>query len=162
MKINKEGLNFIAKWEGTGPIRGGKFFVYKDVAGYPTIGHGHLLTRDELSSGKINIGNSIIRYYNGLTKNEVLGLLDQDSDIAENAVNKYTKVSLTQNQFNALVSFTFNVGTHAFRKSTLLKVLNRGLYNEIPKQLLRWVRAGGRKVRGLINRRNGEIKLWNS
>lgn len=160
-KISNNGLKFIAKWEGTGPVRDGRYFVYKDVAGLSTVGHGHLLTKDELSSGKITINISSVRYHEGLSKTQVLQLLDQDVDIAEQAVNFHVTTSISQNQFDVLVSFTFNVGVGAFAKSTLLKRLNHNLYDQVPDQLLRWTRAGGRKVKGLVNRRNAEAALWN-
>jgi len=75
-------------------------------------------------------------------------------------VNSGVKVALNQNQFDSLVSFTFNTGIQAFADSTLLKMLNQGNYDAVPDQLRRWVRAGGNVVQGLVNRRENEIKLW--
>jgi lysozyme len=91
----------------------------------------------------------------------VTDLLSQDVKPAEQSVNNGVKVSLNQNQFDALVSFTFNVGGGAFSSSTLLKVLNQGQYDQVPDQLRRWTKSGGRTVQGLVNRRENEIKLWN-
>jgi lysozyme len=102
-----------------------------------------------------------VKYVNGLTNQQVIDLLSQDVKPAEQAVNNGAKVPLSQNQFDALVSFTFNVGTGAFNGSTLLKVLNQKQYADVPTQLLRWTRAGGQVVQGLVNRRQNEIKLWN-
>jgi len=136
--------------------------VYKDSAGLPTIGVGHLLTKSELTSGKININGVPVEYSNGLTGDQVTDLLSQDVTPAENAVNNGVKVPLNQNQFDALVSFTFNVGVGAFTSSTLLKVLNQGQYDQVPTQLLRWTRAAGQVVQGLVNRRQNEIDLWNT
>lgn len=79
----------------------------------------------------------------------------------EDAVNESVTVTLSQNQFDTLVSFSFNVGRGAFQNSTLLKKLNHGMYDEVPIQLKRWVFAGGQRVRGLEVRRENEIKLWN-
>lgn len=155
MNISESGKKLLAQWEGF------KRTVYKDVAGLPTIGVGHLLTRNELSSGKIIIANETVRYNDGLTEQQVYDLLDQDLDPAEGVVNESVRVSLSQNQFDALVSFAFNVGTSAFRNSTLLKRLNAGEYAEVPAQLRRWVHAGGKTVKGLVIRRNHEIELWN-
>lgn len=155
MNISESGKKQLAQWEGF------KRTVYKDVAGLPTIGVGHLLTRNELSSGKLAIGDETVRYGDGLTEQQVYDLLDQDLDPAERAVNESVKVTLNQNQFDALVSFAFNVGTNAFKNSTLLKRLNAGIHRDVPDQLRRWVHAGGRKVKGLVIRRNHEIELWN-
>ena len=155
MQMSPHGLELLEQWEGF------KTTVYKDSAGLPTIGVGHLLTKSELSSGKITINGVPVSYENGLTEQQVTDLLAQDVQPAAAAVNNNVKVPLDQNQFDALVSFTFNVGIGAFTSSTLLKVLNQGQYDEVPTQLLRWTRAGGQVVQGLVNRRNNEIKLWN-
>ena len=155
MQMSPHGLELLEQWEGF------KTTVYKDSAGLPTIGVGHLLTKSELSSGKITINGVPVKYGDGLTEQQVTDLLAQDVQPAAAAVNNNVKVDLNQNQFDALVSFTFNVGVGAFTSSTLLKVLNQGQYDEVPTQLLRWTRAGGQVVQGLVNRRNNEIKLWN-
>jgi lysozyme len=155
MQMSPHGLELLEQWEGF------KTTVYKDSAGLPTIGVGHLLTKSELSSGKITINGVPVSYENGLTEQQVTDLLAQDVQPAAAAVNNNVKVPLDQNQFDALVSFTFNVGVGAFTGSTLLKLLNQGQYDQVPDQLLRWTRAGGQVVQGLVNRRNNEIKLWN-
>ncbi|MEK6299483.1 MAG: lysozyme [Acidobacteriota bacterium] len=156
MQMSAHGLELLEQWEGF------KANVYKDSAGLPTIGVGHLLTKSELSSGKIVINGSPVQYSGGLTDQQVLDLLSQDVNPAGNAVSSNVKVALNQNQFDALVSFTFNVGVGAFTSSTLLKVLNQGQYDQVPTQLLRWTRAGGQVVQGLVNRRQNEINLWNT
>jgi lysozyme len=155
MKISENGKKLLAEWEGF------ETQVYKDVAGLPTIGVGHLLTQDERSSGKIEITGQAVRYSNGITEQQVYDLLDQDLDRFEETVNQRVKVPLEQNQFDALVSFSFNVGVGAFSDSTLLKRLNARDHAEVPNQLRRWVRSGGQVVRGLVNRRELEIQLWN-
>ena len=73
-----------------------------------------------------------------ISDEEVENLLRKDCILCENTVNTYVKVLLTQAQFDALVSFIFNVGVNAFKKSTLLKVLNLGNYTEAAKQFDRW------------------------
>jgi lysozyme len=153
--MSQHGLELLEQWEGF------KSEVYKDSAGLPTIGVGHLLTKSELSSGKIVINGVAVSYANGLTDQQVTNLLAQDVKPAEQCVNSGVKVSLNQDQFDALVSFTFNVGGGAFTNSTLLKVLNQGKYDQVPDQLRRWTRSGGKVVQGLVNRRENEIKLWN-
>jgi lysozyme len=155
MKMSDKGKQLLADWEGL------ELKLYKDVAGLPTIGVGHLLTRSELTSGKIIINGLVVRYADGITKQQALDLLGQDLQRFEDAVNESVTVTLSQNQFDALVSFTFNVGSGAFQNSTLLKKLNHGMYDEVPNQLKRWVFAGGQRVRGLEVRRENEIKLWN-
>lgn len=77
-----------------------------------------------------------------------------------NTVNTSVTVPLSQNQFDALVSFAFNVGATAFQGSTLLSVLNQGNYDDVPSQMLRWNRAGGRVLRGLTRRRTAEGELF--
>ena len=155
METSEPGLELLKQWEGF------KLNVYKDSAGLATIGVGHLITKSELSSGNIVINGVAVKYAGGLTDQQVLDLLSQDVKPAEQSVNNGVKVPLNQNQFDALVSFTFNVGGGAFASSTLLKVLNQKQYTEVPNQLLRWTRAGGKVVQGLVNRRQNEIKLWN-
>ena len=155
MQMSQHGLSLLEQWEGF------KLQVYRDSAGLPTIGVGHLLTRSELTSGKIVIGGVPVKYSGGLTQQQVNDLLAQDVQPAAQAVNGGVKVALNQNQFDALTSFTFNVGINAFKGSTLLRLLNQSQYDQVPAQLLRWTRAGGQVVPGLLNRRQNEIKLWN-
>lgn len=155
MRIDQAGIDFIKSVEGV------KNFVYADSAGLPTIGVGHLLLPGELSSGKINIGDKSYKYHEGLPDNAIDGLLMRDLHIAQCDVNVHVKSELTQNQYNALVSFVFNVGVGAFRNSTLLKLLNTGDYDAVPDQMRRWVFSAGRQIQGLKNRREREIELWN-
>jgi lysozyme len=156
MKMSQNGTQLLAEWEGF------ETEVYDDAAGLPTIGVGHLLTQNEREGGKITIKGQAVDYKQGLSEQEVLDLLAQDLERFEAAVNSAVQVGLNQNQFDALVSFAFNVGTQAFQSSTLLKKLNQGLYDEVPAQLRRWNKAGGKVIQGLINRREKEIVLWQS
>lgn len=155
MNFSKNGLEKLIEWEGF------ENKPYKDSEGYLTIGVGHLLTKDELRSGKISIFGKQVRYSEGLTDIQVKDLLKQDLISRESAVSNLVRVPLSQNQFDVLVSFVFNIGRHSFQNSTLLKVLNLGKYEEVPGQLRRWVYSGGKKVNGLVNRRENEIQLWN-
>lgn len=154
MKMSKDGLLLLRQGEGF------KNHVYPDSGGAPTIGVGHLLTKSEKSSGKIVINGESVKFKSGLSDQQVLDLLTQDLNPAEDCVNELVRVPLKQNQFDALVSFTFNVGEPSFRNSTLLKSLNAGLYDRVPEQLKRWVYDNGKRVDGLVNRRNNEIGLW--
>lgn len=139
-----------------------KRYVYEDSAGLPTIGVGHLLTKDELSSGKIQIGGEFIDYRMGLTPDQCLALMEQDLEPTCKVVDECVKVPLNPHQRDSLILFAFNVGVSAFRNSTLLKKLNAGEYAEVPDQLSRWVFAGGKVVKGLANRRRAESELWST
>ena len=153
MKISEKGKQLLIDWEGFIPNE------YLDSGGAATIGVGHLLTKSEKSSGKIWIDGDDVLYRNGLTVDQCMQLLEYDLQPAEEIEN-FIYVDLSQNQFDALVSFTFNVGNDAFIGSTLLKLLNQGHYEQVPVQLRRWVHDNGRVVQGLVNRREKEIKLW--
>ena len=156
MKVGERGKNLFKEWEGL------VTHEYLDSGGAPTIGIGHLLTRSERTSGKIIIQGEAWVYRDGLTEQQCWDLLDQDLDGAERTVNETVAVSLNQNQFDALVSFVFNVGEGAFRGSTLLKLLSQGQYDDVPAQLRRWIRDNGHVVQGLVNRREKEIALWST
>lgn len=155
MKISDVGLAKIAAWEGFVSMS------YIDAAGWPTIGYGHKLTHDESTSGKILIGDRILKYHGGITQDDAKALLRQDVHIAERAVSRLVTLALTQAQFDALVSFVFNVGAGAFQASTLLKYLNgRRSYADIAAQIKRWVYANGLKLKGLERRRAEEAEAF--
>lgn len=154
MKISQNGLEELEISEGL------ELKQYKDTGGKWTIGIGHLITPKETKSGKIIIDGVPVDYLKGITKDQAYKICDQDVDIAEKAVNSFVKVKLNQNQFDALVSFVFNVGVEAFRKSTLLKVLNKGDFKGVRAQLKRWVYDDGRVIPGLANRREREADLF--
>ncbi len=143
MKTSDAGINFIAQHEGFVPT------IYNDAGGLPTIGFGHLLLEGEE-----------YKFRNGITREQGKELLKQDVAEAERAVTRLIDVPLTQNQFDALVSFTFNIGGGNLQKSTLRKKLNAGDINGAADEFLRWIRAGGRVLRGLQRRRAGERKLF--
>ena len=146
--LSENGLRFIAQWEA---------FVanpYNDAANHATIGYGHLMHEGPVTDADIR------QYPNGITQNQAMGLLRQDAAIAEAAVRDNVTVALNQNQFDALASFTFNVGAGAFRGSTLLREVNAGNFDAVPDQMGRWVNAGGRRLRGLENRRAAEGALF--
>jgi lysozyme len=145
MKLSDEGLEKLKQLEGS--VR----HLYRDVGGYLTIGVGHLITSEE----------EYELYKNKqLSDEEILSLLKEDVGKFEQNINERVKVPLTQNQFDALVLFSFNVGNNAFNFSTLLKRLNAGAYSEVPYQLSRWDKVGGKVFQGLVNRRNAEIDVW--
>lgn len=154
-------LGLLKNWEGV------REKMYVDPAGYPSIGIGHKLTEQELKTGLIIIVGTPHPWRKGLSMPLIEALEDQDNDFAEAVVNEHVKVPLTQDQFDALFSFAFNVGAKQFIDSTLLKKLNAKDYAAVPTQLRRWVyrkdkKTGKRVVdKGLSNRREAEIKLWN-
>lgn len=126
--------------------------------GHCTIGYGHLVHRGICDSKKYP---SEELFKDGVKKKKALSILKKDFSNAEKAVNTYVLVTLSQNQFDALVIFTFNVGSTALKNSTLLKELNKGNYNKVPSELKRWNKQNKKVVQGLINRRNKEIQIWN-
>ena len=144
----------LVQWEGFKPK------VYNDSAGLPTIGVGHLLTAQERKSKRLDIAGKPVAYTKGLTEEQVRGLLAQDLGRYEDAVSKTLVVQLEQDQFDALVSFCFNVGIGAFQKSSLVTCVNAGKLAEVPDELRKWTKAGGKQVQGLVNRRENEVKLW--
>jgi lysozyme len=144
MKISKNGLAEVKKHEGV------RNQAYLDSAGVWTIGVGHTAAR----------GAPIPRKGMVISDEEVEATLDRDLDHFEEKVNEVVKVPLNQNQFDALVSLCFNIGEGAFSKSTLVRRLNAGKYQEAADQFLVWNKAGGRKVQGLVNRRIKERALF--
>jgi lysozyme len=138
-------LSLIKEFEGL------RLHVYSDPAGLPTIGYGHLLRPGEA-------------FPDGISNEQAEQLLMRDVQWAEDAVNKHVSVQLSQYQFDALVSFTFNVGGNAFAGSTLLKLLNSGDYAGAADQLLRWNKAkvNGKlqELAGLSRRRQRERELF--
>jgi lysozyme len=142
MKTSEEGLDFIERVEGV------RYTSYLDTGGVWTNGVGH--TGPEVVKGM------------KATPEQVGAWLMEDVKEAEDAVNKYVKVALTQNQFDALVSFVFNVGEYAFYKSTMLRLLNTGSYKEASEQFGRWVKDNGKTINGLVKRRAAEAALFNA
>lgn len=134
-------LTLIKDFEGV------RLTSYKDMVGVWTIGYGHTKTAKP--------GMRITMY--GATE-----LLRQDLVWVEKAIKRNVKVPLTQNQYDALASWVFNLGETNLRKSTLLKKLNAGDYTGAGQEMLRWNKAGGKVVRGLTRRREAEVALWMS
>ena len=141
--ITRDGLNLIKQFEGFEPE------IYLDAAGYPTIGYGHLIRKGEHKM-----------FENGISKSAAEALLAKDVWAAENGVLRLISIPLTDGQFDALVSFTFNLGSGALQRSTLRRKVNREEHDEVPEQLMRWVWAGGRKLKGLTRRRAAEVQLY--
>ena len=139
MKTSNTGIRLIKQFEGF------RKDAYLCPAKVWTIGYGH--TGNVLPSHTIS-------------ELQAEKLLQKDLERFERAVNELVKVNLNQNQFDALVSFVYNVGITAFKESTLLKVLNQGLYQKAGLQFGNWVHGGGKKLPGLIRRRKAEHQLF--
>ena len=156
MQTSKEGIARIEHREGV------RLQMYYDSAGLPTIGVGHLLTKDELSSGKLFLSSGPAKWRDGITKEQVDDLLTADLHIAESVVDVCLaqRPDLPQCQFDCLVSFVFNIGGKAFRNSTLLKKLLACDFAAIPDELRKWKYAGGVVSPGLVKRREDEVKQW--
>ena len=146
MKINEEGLSLIKSFEGL------RLKAYKCPAGVWTIGYG--------STEGVKPGMTI-------TREEAEALLKKDIERFEIGVEKVIdeNITLTSNQFSALVSFSFNVGLENFKKSTLLKMINKGNKDELEAihyQFRRWVYANKKVLPGLQRRREAEFKLYST
>jgi GH24 family phage-related lysozyme (muramidase) len=147
MRLSGAGAELIARFEG---------FVahpYDDAAGHATIGFGHLLHHGPVTA-------SDRARWGTISRERGLELLVEDAGSAARAVQDAVHVELSQRQFDALVSFVFNVGEGAFRSSTLLRRLNAGDRRGAADELLRWSRAGGRVLPGLERRRRAERALF--
>lgn len=148
LKTSQKGLDLITKWEGI------VLKQYICPAGKLTIGIGHV----------IQIGKE--SFPEKITKEFALQLLEKDVERFENAIKKHVKVKLNQNQFDALVTFLFNVGEGGIINSGVQKELNAGNYDKVPDKMLEWCKFtenGVLKVnKGLQNRRKAEGQLFST
>lgn len=147
MHMSPDGENLIKSFEGL------------ELAAYPdpgtgdepwTIGWGHT---SAAGSPKVFRGLRI-------TRAEADEILRKDLEPVEREVSKLVKVALTQNQFDALVSFAFNCGTANLAKSTLLKRVNAKEFDKVPAEFMKWTKANGREMKGLVRRRRAEAAMW--
>jgi len=141
--VTEVGLNLIKRFEGFSPT------IYICPAGYPTIGYGHVVLAHEKD-----------RFAPGITHAEASELLRKDVGIAERAVMRLISVPLMDGQFDALVSFTFNLGAGALQRSTLRRKVNRGEHKSVPAELTNWVWAAGKRLPGLVRRRRAEASAY--
>jgi lysozyme len=145
MKVSKECLKMLAHHEGV------RQKPYKCPAGLWTVGVGHL----------IGDGKTLPDSWNKtFTLGEVYDILAKDVARFERGVNKYITVPLRQNEFDALVSFSFNLGLGVLQRSTLRQALNRGDKEGAITSLLKYNKAGGKVLKGLDNRRKDEAALF--
>ena len=139
MKTSGEGIALIKKFEGC------EIKAYQCSAKVWTIGYGHTRGVSEEDT---------------CTKEEAEKVLVEDLEEFEKYVNDLVDIPLAQNQFDALVAWTFNLGPTNLKSSTLLAKLNENDVNDVPFQIRRWNKAGGNVLDGLVRRREAEALLW--
>lgn len=137
--INDKGLELVKQMEGC------RLKSYADSVGVPTIGYGH--------TKGVKLGQTI-------SSEQATQFLKYDLQEAERGVEKLVKVPISENEFAALVSFTFNLGVGSLAKSTLLRLLNSGDKVAAARQFVLWNRAGGKVLSGLTRRRIAEKDLF--
>ncbi len=142
-RLSQTGLDLIKHFEGFSAV------VYKDTGGHDTIGFGHLVRPGE-------------SFPKPITRSRAEAMLRADVRTAESGVSRLIKVPLTQAQFDALVSFTFNLGAGNLERSTLRRKLNAGNYAAVPSELNKWVKSKGKTVAGLVRRRKAEGAMFMS
>lgn len=146
MKFSSNGIELIKQFEGL------SLKPYLDAVNIPTIGFGNTYYED---------GTKVTLKDKPITEERATELLEfiANKTFSEN-INKVVKVPLNQNQFDALVSFAYNIGNGNFNSSTLLRWLNQGNYKEASMQLLRWNKSKGIVLNGLTKRRKAEKELF--
>lgn len=154
--VSSRGVDLIKRLEGFRAQR------YNDQAGHCTIGYGTLIHKGNCNGSDA----SEQPYLNGVDEARATELLTARLNNFQQAVNQQVTVTLNQNQFDALVSFVYNIGVDNFRRSTLLRLLNQGNYSAVPTEMRKWVKIRQHGAltdsQGLINRRNAEIELYNA
>ena len=145
MNLSAEGLNLIKRFEGV------RNRPYRCSAGLWTVGVGHL----------IGDGKSLPESWNRtFTKEEIDALLIRDISRFERGVRMYIKVPLRQSEFDALCSFSFNLGLGTLQRSTLRQKINRYDKEGAAKEILKYCRAGGKIIKGLQIRREAEYRMF--
>lgn len=144
MKLSGNGFSFIKKCEGCSLV------AYQDVGGVWTIGYGWTNKVDGVSIDKGMV----------ITQKTADDLLLNGLESYVSGVNRLLEVNINQNQFDALVDFSYNVGIEAFSHSTLLHLVNDNSLSLAANEFLKWVYVNGKKCAGLLNRRIKERKLF--
>ena len=146
MEISKQGIELIAEFEGF------RSKPYLCPAGVPTIGYGTTWYPN---------GSHVKMSDKAISREEALTILKYQVDRSYGAsVDRYVQVDLTQNQYDALVSFTYNLGAGNLKSSTLLKKVNQKKFARASREFLKWDKAGGRRLKGLTRRRKAESELF--
>ena len=162
-EINQAGLDLIKSFEGIldGNPATSNLDPYLDPVGIWTIGWGHaIVVGKDFLRGKENKAKAFALYPGGLTIAEAETLLRADVMDKCRDVDSLVKVSLNDNQYAAVVSFTFNLGVGNLKQSTLLKKLNAGDFEGAANEFRKWNKAGGRVLAGLTRRREAEAALF--
>tara|TARA_R110002126_G_scaffold159137_2_gene306499 strand:+ start:76 stop:528 length:453 start_codon:yes stop_codon:yes gene_type:complete len=142
----KAGVDLVIRFEGYSST------PYRCATGVWTIGFGTTRYPD---------GRRVTGYDSECTREQAESWLHHELEKAERAVIRYCKPYLNENQRAPLASFVYNLGSGAFRASTLRRRINTGDWDDVPYQIQRWNKAGGRILRGLTRRRAAEVELWN-
>jgi lysozyme len=159
MHVSDAGLRLITHFEGF--PNGGR--PYNDPVGLATVGYGHLIARRRVNDAdRRAVWLPGQREPGRLTQPEAIELLKDDLGTYERAVDTATTRRMTQCEFDALVSFTYNLGAGSLRSSTLLRKFNAGDQTGAANEFGRWVKAGGRTLDGLVRRRAAERALFAS
>lgn len=155
LTISQKGIDLIKEFEGLhdGNKKTATIEPMLDPIGIPTIGWGSTTYED---GRRVKMGDP------GITLEQAESLLVHHLQVAEATVRSLVKVPLNQNQFDALVSFVYNLGAGNFGSSTLLKKINSGCFSCAAKEFGRWNRAGGKVLNGLTKRREKERSLFMS
>lgn len=140
--VSQRGIDFIKRFEGFKPM------AYRDVGGIWTVGYGH--TGPDVTEALI------------ITEATAGQLLEADVRKFEICVENALHRPVNQEQFDALVSFAFNVGCDAFKKSTMLRHINAGNHDAVVAEFARWNKVGDREIEGLTRRRRAEADLYRS
>ena len=149
MNISQEGLSLIKKFEGCPTDNDGNAVSYRCAANKATIGYGSLKYKGKPVEDNMKI-----------TMQEAEDILLHEMNEYEGYINDMVKVELNQNQFDALVSWVFNLGPSNLGASTMLKVINDRKFSEVPDQIKRWNKVSGVPNQGLKKRRNAEALLF--
>ena len=144
MKMSADGLALVKEFEGL------RLKAYKCPALVWTIGYGHTSAA----------GAPIVSADMVISKENAEEILQRDMGQYEDGVRKLVTVGITQGQFDALVDFAYNAGVGALQKSTLLKKVNAEKFDEVPAEFMKWTKAGGRVLPGLVKRRQDERQLY--
>ena len=145
LHINEAGLDLIKHYEGW------RSSPYLCSAARATIGWGSTWDRN---------GDAVTLDHLDITKKQGEYLLLREVRHSEKAIRKLVKTELTENMFSSLCSFIYNVGSGNFQRSTMRMKLNRGQYESAADEFPKWVKAGGKRIRGLVRRRKQERKLF--
>lgn len=138
---SSNAYDLVKKYEGC------RLVGYLDMVGVPTVGYG--------STSDVALGERI-------SQAEAEDRLKEDMEAAEACVNANVTAELTQNQFDALCSWVFNLGCKRFKSSTMLQKINASQWDQASIELKKWDHAGGRTVEGLMRRRRDEAKLFDT